>query len=365
MISAAPPTSGNLPAEPNSFIGRERDLAELALAARRCPRADPVRARRHRQDPAGPAAGLRAGAGFPRRGLAGGAGGHGWTRRSCRGGSPPRSGSGRSRTGRCPRRWPRRYGPRQLLLILDTCEHIVDGLRRAGAAAAGRLPVAAGDRDQPGAAAGARRDRVAGPAAVPLPAALDPLSLADLARHEAVRLFAERAAAVRAGFDAGRGQRGGGGPAVPDAGRHAAGHRAGRGAGAGAVGGADRQPARRPVPAARLRATGPPRPASRPCGPRWTGVTSCSPSRSRSCSGGWRCSRAGTWTWPSRSARTSGSRPRRAGPDWPRSSTSRWSPSTTRCAVRPATGCWTRSGSTRAAGSPPPAKRPTPARPAP
>src|SRR5260221_618685 len=31
MISAAPPTSGNLPAEPNSFIGRERDLSELAL----------------------------------------------------------------------------------------------------------------------------------------------------------------------------------------------------------------------------------------------------------------------------------------------------------------------------------------------
>ena len=31
MTSAAPPSSGNLPAEPNSFIGRERDLTELAL----------------------------------------------------------------------------------------------------------------------------------------------------------------------------------------------------------------------------------------------------------------------------------------------------------------------------------------------
>src|ERR1700751_5373857 len=31
MTSVAPPTSGNLPAEPNSFIGRERDLTELAL----------------------------------------------------------------------------------------------------------------------------------------------------------------------------------------------------------------------------------------------------------------------------------------------------------------------------------------------
>jgi len=31
MTSAAPPAPGNLPAEPNSFIGRERDLSELAL----------------------------------------------------------------------------------------------------------------------------------------------------------------------------------------------------------------------------------------------------------------------------------------------------------------------------------------------
>src|SRR5258705_738539 len=31
MTSAAPPAPGNLPAEPNSFIGRERDLRELAL----------------------------------------------------------------------------------------------------------------------------------------------------------------------------------------------------------------------------------------------------------------------------------------------------------------------------------------------
>src|SRR5438874_1269575 len=30
MPSAAPLLAGNLPAEPNSFIGRERDLAELA-----------------------------------------------------------------------------------------------------------------------------------------------------------------------------------------------------------------------------------------------------------------------------------------------------------------------------------------------
>ena len=31
MTSAVPIASGNLPAEPNSFVGRERDLAELAL----------------------------------------------------------------------------------------------------------------------------------------------------------------------------------------------------------------------------------------------------------------------------------------------------------------------------------------------
>ena len=29
MTSAAPPAPGNLPAEPNAFIGRERDLADL------------------------------------------------------------------------------------------------------------------------------------------------------------------------------------------------------------------------------------------------------------------------------------------------------------------------------------------------
>ena len=74
-----------------------------------------------------------------------------------------------------------------------------------------------------------------------LPAQPDPDSLADLARHEAMRLFADRASAARAGFELGRDN------AVAVArcaasGWHAAGHRAGRGPGAGAVGGADRQP---------------------------------------------------------------------------------------------------------------------------
>ena len=51
MQSATALLAGNLPAEPNSFIGRERDLAELAKLLTEV-RADPERPRRHRQDAA-------------------------------------------------------------------------------------------------------------------------------------------------------------------------------------------------------------------------------------------------------------------------------------------------------------------------
>ena len=69
-------------------------------AARRGPRADPVRAGRHRQDPAGAPAGRRARAGLPGRGVAGGARRHRRTRPWSRCGSPPCWGSGRSPAGR-------------------------------------------------------------------------------------------------------------------------------------------------------------------------------------------------------------------------------------------------------------------------
>ena len=48
--------TGNLPAEPNSFVGRERDLAELALLLGEVRALTLLRPGRHRQDPAGPAA---------------------------------------------------------------------------------------------------------------------------------------------------------------------------------------------------------------------------------------------------------------------------------------------------------------------
>ncbi len=72
---------------------------------------------------------------------------------------------------------------------------------------------------------------------------------------------------------------------------------------------ADRGPAGATGSSCWPRATGPPRRASRPCGRPWTGATSCSPSPSRPCCAGCRCSPAGTWRWPSRSAPTRRSRP--------------------------------------------------------
>ena len=126
-------------------------------------------------------------------------------------------------------------------------------LRGPGPRAARRLPLAAGGGHQPGAAAGARRDGLAGPAAGAARPRWTRCRPSELAGHEAIRLFVDRAAAVRPGFALGRGQRARGRAAVPDAGRRPAGHRAGRGADPGPVGRADGRPDQRPVPAAGLR----------------------------------------------------------------------------------------------------------------
>ena len=90
--------------------------------------------------------------------------------------------------------------PRRMMLILDTCEHVVDACAALVHAAAGRLPGAAADRHQPRAAAGARRDRLAGAAARAAGPARRAVASRTWPRHEAIRLFAERAAAVRPGF---------------------------------------------------------------------------------------------------------------------------------------------------------------------
>ena len=165
MTSAAPPAPGNLPAEPNSFIGRERDLSELALLL------SDVRA----LTLCGP-------------------GGIGKTRLALRLACDlvPEFPDGAwlveladtADADLIPRRVAATFGireeqdrpliatlaealrARRLLIILDTCEHIVDGCAELVQQLLAGCPSTAGDRDQPGTAAGARRDRLAGPAAL-------------------------------------------------------------------------------------------------------------------------------------------------------------------------------------------------------
>jgi predicted ATPase/DNA-binding CsgD family transcriptional regulator len=189
---------GNLPAEPNSFVGRERDLEELALllsAARALTLCGP--------------------------------GGIGKTRLALRLAQEivPRFPDGTwlieladtTDPGLLPARIASALGiheeadsplaetliaalrPRQLLLVLDTCEHIVDAcaaLVQQLLAGCPRLRLIATSRE-PLRVRGETVWRVP-PLAVPaVPAGL---SVSQLAAHEAMRLFAERAAAASPGF---------------------------------------------------------------------------------------------------------------------------------------------------------------------
>jgi predicted ATPase/DNA-binding CsgD family transcriptional regulator len=202
MTSAAPPSSGNLPAEPNSFIGRERDLTELALLL------SDVRA----LTLCGP-------------------GGIGKTRLALRlacdlvpdfpDGAWLVELADTADPDLIPRRVAATLGIREepdqpmlgtlatalrgrrMLLILDTCEHIVDGcaeLVHQLLAACPQLRMVATSREP----LRVRGETVWRVPPLSLPAHVDPLSLADLPRHEAMRLFAERASAARAGFELGR-----------------------------------------------------------------------------------------------------------------------------------------------------------------
>jgi predicted ATPase/DNA-binding CsgD family transcriptional regulator/Tfp pilus assembly protein PilF len=190
--------AGNLPAEPNSFVGRERDLAELALML-----------------------------GEVRALTLCGPGGIGKTRLALRlafdlvpdysGGAwlvelgdtdDPELVPLRVAAALGIREEPGRpladtltdaLRSRRLVLILDTCEHVVE----ACAALAHQL--LAGCPELRLIATSREPLRVRGETAwrVPplaLPAPFGELSDADLAEHEAIRLFAERAAAVRPGF---------------------------------------------------------------------------------------------------------------------------------------------------------------------
>jgi predicted ATPase/DNA-binding CsgD family transcriptional regulator len=189
---------GNLPAEPNSFVGRERDLEELALLL------SAVRA----LTLCGP-------------------GGIGKTRLALRLAQEmvPRFPDGSwlieladtADPGLLPARIASALGireeadsplaetliaalrPRQLLLVLDTCEHIVDAcaaLVQQLLAGCPQLRLIATSRE-PLRVRGETVWRVP-PLAVPaVPAGL---SVSQLAEHEAMRLFAERAAAASPGF---------------------------------------------------------------------------------------------------------------------------------------------------------------------
>jgi predicted ATPase/DNA-binding CsgD family transcriptional regulator len=89
--------------------------------------------------------------------------------------------------------------PRQMLLILDNCEHVVDAsatlVQRLLAACPG-LRVIATSREP----LRVRGETVWRVPPLELPGAADDLGVAELAQHEAIRLFADRAAAARPGF---------------------------------------------------------------------------------------------------------------------------------------------------------------------
>src|SRR5215471_5804559 len=198
MITETVLGDGNLPAEPNSFVGRERDLAELARLL-----------------------------GDVRALTLCGPGGIGKTRLALRlacevvPGFPdgawlveladaqdPSQVTRRVVTALGVREEPDRplaetlteaLRPRLLLLILDTCEHVVDSsatLVHQLLASCPGLRVIATSRE-PLRVRGETVWRVP-PLALPAPAA--ELGAGELARHEAIRLFADRAAAVRPGF---------------------------------------------------------------------------------------------------------------------------------------------------------------------
>jgi predicted ATPase/DNA-binding CsgD family transcriptional regulator/Tfp pilus assembly protein PilF len=198
MTTGVAISAGNLPAEPNSFIGREQELAELTRLL-----------------------------GEVRAVTLCGPGGIGKTRLALRlactlvPGFPDGAWLVELGDTTDPALVPRRMAAvlgiseepgrtltetlagalrsRRMVLIIDTCEHVLDAcaaLVRRLLAGCPSLRLIATSR-QP--------LRVPGEAAwrVPplaLPAQLAGLSDGDLAGHEAIRLFAERAAAVRPGF---------------------------------------------------------------------------------------------------------------------------------------------------------------------
>jgi predicted ATPase/DNA-binding CsgD family transcriptional regulator len=191
-------SNGNLPAEPNSFVGRQRDLAELARLL-----------------------------GDVRALTLCGPGGIGKTRLALRlahqtlPGFPDGAWLVELADTRDPSLVTRRVAatlgvreepdqplaetltvalrPWRMLLVLDTCEHVVDAcaaLVQQLLAGGPGLRVIATSREP----LRVRGETVWRVPPLELPAAADGLTPGELAAHEAIRLFADRAAAVRPGF---------------------------------------------------------------------------------------------------------------------------------------------------------------------
>ena len=169
---ARAPEPGNLPAQLTSFVGRERELAEVVELLRGTRLLTLTGAGRLGQDAPG-AAGRRprSPASYPdgawwvelaplADGAAGGAGA-----------SPPRSACASSRVRGLDGAVADHLRARRALLVLDNCEHLVEAVRRARRhARCARCPRLTRAGDQPRAAARGRRDRLAGAvAAAPVP----------------------------------------------------------------------------------------------------------------------------------------------------------------------------------------------------
>ena len=141
------------PAEETSFVGRVEDIAEAVAQDRRGAAGHAHRDRRCGQDPPGrceppwlcPTRSPMAsrGASWPRSPTLRQSSRH-W---------PPRSASAVNPRLASSTRWPTSSAPKRLLLVLDNCEHVLDGVRRSSrpsCAVAHELVVLATSREQAG-----------------------------------------------------------------------------------------------------------------------------------------------------------------------------------------------------------------------
>ena len=260
MQSATLLLAGNLPAEPNSFIGRERDLAELArllTEVRALTLSGPggigktrLAVRLARDVITGSADGADAAEELAAADL-----NEAWLVELADWEGPTAQRVAATIGVReepgvpLPHTLAEALRSRHMLLVLDTCEHQVGECATLVQLLLARCPwlrIVATSRE-PLRVRGETVWRVQ-------PLDLPPDDAAgDRADRPRSRPAVRGAGGRRpARLHPDRGERGLGGPAVPDAGRHTARHRAVRRPGPGAVGRADRRPAAGPVPAARI-----------------------------------------------------------------------------------------------------------------